>query len=185
MGRNLIGARSADYARQQRTNSKCPILVFDRKKTLRYPIDMASIGKVTLPEFKNGWREFGGKRTYFRSRWEANYGRYLQWLVEQRQISSWEHEPKTFWFPIKRGCVSYLPDFKVTNLDGSFYWVEVKGYYDPKSLTKIRRFRKYFPDEKLTVIDKVWYSRAGKKISGLIPGWEGKTTKVFYVKKIS
>lgn len=125
-------------------------------------------------KFSNaGWREIGGNRYYCRSKWEANYARYLQWLKENSKIAQWEHEPKTFWFEkIKRGVRSYLPDFKVTELDNSYYWVEVKGYYDSKSLTKIKRFKKYYPDEILKLIDKSWFSKNSPKISGLIHDWE-------------
>jgi len=120
---------------------------------------------------KAGWREIGDKRCYFKSAWEANYARYLQWLKENGRIIDWEYEPQDFWFKeIKRGVRSYKPDFKVSH-ETYHYWVEVKGYYDSKSLTKIKRFRKYYPKEILTVIDKEWFAQYGK-IYSFIPGWE-------------
>ena len=122
---------------------------------------------------KAAWREIAGRRIYFRSRWEANYARYLQFLKEHAQIQDWEHEPETFWFlEIKRGVRSYLPDFKVFNKDGTHYFVEVKGYYDAKSLTKIKRFKKYYPKEKLYLVDTKWFTTNNAKLSGLILGWE-------------
>ena len=123
--------------------------------------------------WKAGWREFGGKRNYYRSRWEANYGRYLEWLKGIGSISDWEHEPDTFWFDgIKRGCVSYLPDFKVTNVDDSIEYHEVKGWMDKRSKTKIRRMAKYHPQIKLVVIDAKPYKEILKKVGRLVPGWE-------------
>lgn len=123
--------------------------------------------------WKQGWREVGERRIFFRSRWEANYGRYLELLKEKGDIKNWEHEPKTFWFPeIKRGTVTYLPDFKITKNDGSHYWVEVKGFMDARSKTKIRRFKKYFPEEKLVVIDKKWYYKNNKTLRLVIDEWE-------------
>ena len=120
-----------------------------------------------------GWRDIGGERVYFRSRWEANYARYLQFLLEQKAISAWQHEPETFWFlSIKRGVRSYLPDFKIIENDGSHHWVEVKGYMDPKSQTKLKRFAKYYPQEKLTVVSKDWFSRNAPKLRGFISDWE-------------
>ena len=111
------------------------------------------------------WREIGGKRNYFRSTWEANYARWLEYMKTQSMILEWEHEPKTFWFEnIRRGVRSYLPDFKVTNLDGSHYWVEVKGYMDAKSKTKIKRLSKYYPEEELRVVDGDWFKKNGKKL---------------------
>jgi len=123
--------------------------------------------------FKQGWREFGGKRCFYRSRWEANYGMYLEYQKQSGIIFDWLHEPQTFWFDkIKRGIVTYLPDFKIINLDGSHEWVEVKGHMDSKSRTKIKRFRKYYPQEALSVVGAKWYNSNKEKLSILIPGWE-------------
>ncbi len=110
--------------------------------------------------------------------YEANYARYLQLLKEKNHIFSWEHEPKTFWFEgIKCGCVSYKPDFKVTYMEGFHYWVEVKGYMDSKSQTKIKRFQKYFPNETLFVIDKKWFKKNSNIMYGIIKDWEKKEPK--------
>ncbi len=64
-----------------------------------------------------GWRTVGDKPCYMRSRWENNYGCYLEFLRKNGSIANWEHEPKTFWFQgIKRGTCSYKPDFEVTEI---------------------------------------------------------------------
>lgn len=109
---------------------------------------------------------------FVRSSWEANYARYLKWLVSKNQIKGFEYEPDTFWFEeIKRGVRSYLPDFKVTNNDGSIEYHEVKGYMDAKSKTKLSRMKKYYPQVKLILIDQKAYEGI-KKISKMIPNWE-------------
>jgi hypothetical protein len=121
----------------------------------------------------SAWREIGGIRKYYRSMWEANYARYLQFLKERNQISDWFHEPKTFWFEdIKRGVRSYKPDFQVIDNNGETVWYEVKGFYDDKSKTKIRRFKKYYPDENLYLIDSLWFASNGSNLKMLIPDWE-------------
>lgn len=108
------------------------------------------------------WSLIGEKRIYVRSKWEELYAGYLEHLRVKRQIMNWEHEPKTFWFEgVKRGVVSYKPDFRVDALDGSHYWVEVKGFYDSKSKTKVNRFKKHFPREDLVVVDSKWFARHG------------------------
>ena len=123
--------------------------------------------------WKAGWRNTGAVRKYFRSRWEANYARYLQWLKDHGQIKEWEHEPETFWFDgIKRGCMSYLPDFRVTENDGRIVYHEVKGWMDDRSKTKIKRMAKYHPAVRLIVIDSKGYRSIAKKIAHLIAGWE-------------
>jgi hypothetical protein len=119
-------------------------------------------GKKTIFRSNQSWHELDGKRIFFRSDWEYKFALHLQSLKSLGAIQDWDHEPQTFWFnAIKRGVRSYLPDFKVTNLDGSWYFVEVKGYMDAKSRTKIKRFRKYYPDEQLIVIDKEWFDKHG------------------------
>lgn len=124
---------------------------------------------------KAGWRQIGDKRVYCRSKWEANYGRYLQFLKEESLIEDWDHEPKTFWFPIKRGVVSYLPDFLVTNIENhpiKTYWVEVKGFWDARSKTKVKRFYKYFPEEVLKTVDGNWFKENNPKMRVIIKEWE-------------
>jgi hypothetical protein len=123
--------------------------------------------------WKAGWRVVGGRRVYFRSRWEANYARYLEWLKSNGEIKEWEHEPETFWFSkIKRGCVSYLPDFRVTTKSGAIEYHEVKGWMDSRSKTKIRRMKKYHPTVKLIVIASAYYGSIAKKLSRVVPEWE-------------
>ncbi|WP_040263705.1 DUF1064 domain-containing protein [Pseudomonas massiliensis] len=123
--------------------------------------------------WKAGWREIGGVRKYYRSKWEANYAHYLEWLKQQGQIASWAHEPKTFWFEgVKRGCVSYLPDFLVIENDGREAFHEVKGWMDARSATKIKRMAKYHPDVTLIVIDSSAYGKLKTKVSRIVPGWE-------------
>ena len=126
---------------------------------------------------KSGWLTLGGQRLFARSRWEANYARYLQWQLDHALISAWEHEPQTFWFAgIKRGVCSYLPDFRVTHLDGRVEYHEVKGWMDAKSKTKIKRFAKYHPKETLRVFGAPWFRDANRKLAKIVPGWETATT---------
>ena len=146
----------------------------------------------------NQIRYKGGKRedldnVYFRSASEANFARYLKFLKIEFQ-----HEPRTFLFPgVRRGNVSYLPDFYLPKEDR---WVEVKGWFDPSSKTKLKRFKKYFPEQfaKLTIVVRdPWseskstienmrfleslgippaqiesYREIEDKLGGMIPGWE-------------
>jgi len=123
--------------------------------------------------WNSAWRIIGGKTKFFRSRWEANYARYLESLKLKGKILDWEHEPKTFWFlDILRGSRSYLPDFKVINLDGTHYWVEVKGWMDTRSKTKLKRFAKYYPDEKMEVVQGKWFKENSTRLMEQITDWE-------------
>lgn len=109
---------------------------------------------------------------FFRSSWEANYARYLNLLIKQGYILRWEYEPDEFEFvKIKRGNRYYKPDFKVFYSDGSYEYHEVKGYYDKTSLTKLKRFRKYFPHLSLIMIDEEWFKN-NKHLKNIIINWE-------------
>lgn len=80
----------------------------------------------------------------FRSKSEAAVAQALDILGYQ-----WEYEPQEFEYPLKRGTRFYSPDFRIWREgDGQAYrWLEVKGYLDGTSLTKLRRFARYFPTE--------------------------------------
>lgn len=110
---------------------------------------------------------------FVRSSWEANYARYLNWLIEQGEIEKWEYEVDTFEFePIKRGTRFYTPDFKIFNNDGSVEYHEVKGYMDSKSKTKLKRMAKYYPDIEIVLIDKDVYYSIASQCKNLIENWE-------------
>lgn len=124
------------------------------------------------------WCEVGGQRFYSRSHWERNYAAYLEFLKLHGWIRSWKYEPKTFWFEgIKRGVCSYKPDFHVILADGTEEYREVKGWLDPKSKTKLKRMKKYFPEVKVRVIDGAWFKRHGPAMAILVPGWRKKGKK--------
>lgn len=137
----------------------------------------------TSPERANQ-RSKGGFRPhlgiYVRSSWENNYGIYLNWLKDQRKIIGWEYEADTFKFTeIKKGCVSYTPDFKITEIDGRIVYHEVKGYMDQPSRTKISRMKKYYPDIPLIIIDGVFFKDCERQgLCRLLPHWECKHKKL-------
>lgn len=120
---------------------------------------------------KRGLREDLG--IYVRSSWEANYARYLNFLIAEKLIASWEYEPKRFEFEkIKRGTRSYLPDFKIVHEDGHVDWHEVKGYLTQRGRTAIKRFRKYYPHETLIVIDGKSYKQIEVEFKQKLQDWE-------------
>ena len=110
---------------------------------------------------------------FFRSGTEANVARYLSFLKAHGQISGWEYEPKRFYFEgVRRGTNSYLPDFRVWLTKCSYVWWEVKGWRHPKGETALRRMAKYYPAEKIEVIDVKRYAEIKRQVAGLIPFWE-------------
>jgi hypothetical protein len=133
--------------------------------------DPSRFGKPTPKRGIGGVRKDLGR--YFRSSWEANWARYLNWLKENGQIKDWEYETETYEFEgIKRGSRFYTPDFIVTENDGTITRYEVKGWMDQRSQTKLKRMKKYHPAIKITVIDRKAYMAVAKKIAACIPAWE-------------
>ena len=102
---------------------------------------------------KKGKREDLGW-VYFRSSVEANIARYFNFIG-----AKWEYEPREFVFPIKRGIRSYRPDFYLPEED---VWVEAKGWLDRESMTRLRRFKKYYPEEFKKLV--VYAQSPGKKV---------------------
>lgn len=130
-------------------------------------------GTYYKPHLKTTWKQqwatiAEGKTFYFRSQWEVNYAKFLQFLKEHKDIKDWEFEPDTFWFEtIQRGVRSYLPDFKVFENNGDIIYYEVKGWMDDKSKTKLKRMKKYYPKIKLKLIQSHQYNEILKKFSFL------------------
>ena len=119
----------------------------------------------------------GGKRAdlgglYVRSKAEANYARFLNWLQARGEILSWEYEPQTFDFPVKRGTRSYTPDFRIRDKGGAIVYHEVKGWMDRKSKVQLNRMRRHYPEVQIRVIDGKEIGRLGRQVGPLIPGWE-------------
>lgn len=137
-----------------------------RRKALETRIANGNLSAATMySKAKRGWRETKQGRIFFRSRMEANYAFYLDFLG-----IVWEYEPKTFWFVgIKRGTVSYTPDFYVP---AEKRYVELKGWMDERSATKLKRMAKYHPEIQLDLVDWPQYKEIARKFAKLIPCWE-------------
>lgn len=82
----------------------------------------------------------------YRSGWESNVARIMKGYA-----IPFEFEPMVFTYPVVRGTKGYTPDFY---LPDTKEWIEVKGYFDDRSRIKIKRFKKYYPEEfaQLTMI---------------------------------
>lgn len=126
---------------------------------------------LKVPTHKQFWAIVGDKQPiFFRSSWEFYYSLFLEKLRQERKILDWKHEPKCFWFEgIKRGVRSYLPDFCITHLNGSEEWCEVKGYFDSKSQTKMKRMAKYYPEVNIRLVGSDWFKVNLKSCKALEP----------------
>ena len=108
---------------------------------------------------KGGFRE--DLNIYLRSRWEANFARYLKFLKQD-----FTYESETFLLSDGR---TYTPDFKV----GEKYY-EVKGWWTGIAKEKFSLFLKDYPQVEVQIIDSVEYSRLESEHSRFIEFWEYK-----------
>ena len=121
---------------------------------------------------QRGTYAIGKNEIYFRSKWEANYCLYLEWLKETGEIKDWEYEPERYDFIYKDGerlralGLGYLPDFRVTNNDGSIYLVELKGY--KQGANKLKRMKKYYPHIKIELVEKKEYKILKNKLGKML-----------------
>ncbi len=124
--------------------------------------------KVAKPNTSHKGRRPDCNNQFFRSSWEANVFRWLSTKLG-KGISLIEYEPATFSFaPFKilKGTVSYTPDFRIRSAT-DYNWIEVKGgFMKAADRTKIKRFKKFYPDE-------------FKRLVAVVPGLNSKTYKFF------
>lgn len=109
----------------------------------------------------------GDKEIYFRSKWEANYCLYLEFLKKNGEIVDYVYEPYWLEFPIKHGTTRYLPDFLVTTAKGVEIH-EVKGYQTSKSKTQMKRVAKYYPQFKVVMVDSAFMKDLKKNFGTLL-----------------
>lgn len=123
-----------------------------------------------------------------RSSWERNVIRILK-IFE----IPFEFEPLVFRFPIKSGSAKgYCPDLRIRPSEGEYEFLEIKGWFDPRSALKIKRLRIHHPEEfkrltliigkekksieicqKLEVPKVLFYPELSHLYKSYIPNWEG------------
>lgn len=138
-------------------------------RAVQTKIENGTINNTTSNSYS---RARGGKRedlnnSYFRSAWEANIARVLNYL----QIN-WQYELRRFYFEDSvDGVLSYQPDFYLPEFD---MWIEVKGWMDEKSKTRLKLFKEQYPEEynKLMLIDQKRYYELECDYK-FLPNWEG------------
>lgn len=104
----------------------------------------------------------------FRSSWESNFARILNHLN-----LSWEYEANDkFEVEIGTKTTYYHPDFKVKINENSYWWYEIKGFWDNASLQKVASFNKNYPMNKLNIIDSDIFYYLQNRFSNLVENWE-------------
>lgn len=90
----------------------------------------------------------------YASRLEANYAAQLDLRRRAGDIRDWERGSALVLLdaPKARGRILYVPDFKVTNVDGSDYLVDTKGVMTPVFRLKVKLLKARYPDVKLLIV---------------------------------
>jgi len=149
---------------------------------------------------KKGVRKDVHPKYCFKSATEANFARILDFLGLK-----WKYEERAFTFVQSNGESYknrphiYVMDFEVlpgrkkkipSGIESG--WIEVKGYMDAQSRSKLRRYKKHYPDEaaKTTIViytkykkkdiefcEKlgyryIFYDALTKEYASQIPTWE-------------
>ena len=171
---------------------KCIECGSSKKIKKKKKVKVTAAGNYALT--KGGIRKDIHPTYYFRSATEANFARILQYIK-----ATWAFEERVFTFDgYKNKPHMYIMDFEVKGRkklpDGIEQgWIEIKGYMNSQSRSKLRRLKKHYPDEfaKTTVIvyskhkkkdiefckklgyKVLLYDVLTKKYKPLIPKWEG------------
>lgn len=136
----------------------------------RYGAYTARNGIGETSRFRAGYRVT--TETAFRSTWEANVARILDY-----KGIPYEYEKQ----PYSLETVNYLPDFFL----GGGIILEVKGVWDADSRRKVYQFTKNVINFKLFPIDADMYIDLKKKFSLEIDGWEEDRAPVIYKQEVT
>lgn len=102
---------------------------------------------------------------FFRSRWEANYARYLRHIK-----ATYAYEPERFTIALPDGTThGYTPDFLV---NGTHY-VEIKGWMRPeRRQAEVIRAAQHQLPKPLMLLSKDSYDQLTRQYGKVIEGWE-------------
>ena len=173
----LIGYNSANYGKGFCHN--CSHKLHNNKKTLGMRWIMSKAGKKNIPRGKeHQWYKdgrckrkvkcvdcgksilFSSKRCRncslihdkphrlkynkikFRSSWEANFAKWCN-------LSGYKYEYEQKFFSVENR--KYLPDFYLPEFD---CYIEIKGYWYPKALSKFNKFLSIYKNTNILLLDK-------------------------------
>jgi transposase-like protein/AraC-like DNA-binding protein len=132
-------------------------------KKLSDSISLSIIEGRKSQEFRgNGGHRADLNNQYFRSNWEANFAR----ILEYNNIK-YEYEKHRFFLESMQRY--YVPDFYLPDTDT---WIEIKGYWIEDAKDKFEFFKKENPDKNIKLIDKKPYKELEEKYKKILANWE-------------
>lgn len=133
----------------------------ERNNTTKSLLKWRKTSSAKTIKYRAGWYR-NDLDCYFRSSWEANYARIMNYLG-----ISWQYEPETFPMCIDGQETSYLPDFFIPEENK---YVEVKGYWR-NDLSK-KKYENFSKCHNIELVDPPIYNDLKKRYSDLVL-WEG------------
>lgn len=113
--------------------------------------------------FTNGRYAGGRHKPGVMNKLEKRYAAHLDQRLNAGKIVGWWFEPMRLKYGSDQKA-TYLPDFAILYPDGSLYFVDTKGFIDPKSVVKAKACAdKYF-------MFRFWFAKPRTKKNG--GGWE-------------
>jgi len=157
--------------------------IMGKEKALRFKKRLAELGRLKVGKNNPMFGRTGEKNPHFgkpaehgklsfkddlnhhcRSKWEANYSRFLLWIKRK-----YKYEPKTFIIKLPNGInATYTPDFIVDGKE----WHELKGWEERSKIKKWEIFQQQYPNEKLVLINRNTYKKIERMYKYIIPNWE-------------
>ena len=112
-----------------------------------------------------------GNTYIFKSAWEANIALVLEYERLLGNIDGWAYEATTFSFKYDgNGVRNYKPDFDIYR-NGKTYHIEVKGWVDEKTKTKMALMQRYYPNDVIYIMGEKEYRSIKAKYKPIIPQW--------------
>jgi hypothetical protein len=107
------------------------------------------------------------KRYSYRGYKMASKSEVVLAMAMDEQKIPWIYEPEPWdWIPPKR---KYTVDFKVMRSDGSYFYVEYKGYFRTEDKTKMAAIKKQYPDRDVRFV----FANPHKPVEGAQPRKDG------------
>lgn len=109
---------------------------------------------------------------YFRSSWEANVARWLEWMKACGSVKAWKYEPESFPVVIDGKRRRYVPDFRIDWAGTLVEYLEVKGRMDARSEAKLKAMKNQHPCVRLRLLDAAGYRTMARETGPQFPTWE-------------
>lgn len=159
--KGMVGKKQSKYQKQIMSKIHKGKIVSEESKRKMSISAVAQLRKTPLNN-KMGYRE--DLHQYFRSKFEANYARFLKWFGVQ-----YEYETDKCVFKLSNGR-NYICDFYLPEIE---QYIEIKGWLKDKAKEKLELFQKeYVVKWRMITQKSEEWKQITKDYGKLILNWE-------------